>query len=472
MAWSTLAVVAVSSVGMVYVYYGVMKLPKGVWRLFALLPLIAFYIYMPLKLATVFERGFVSFLFTWLTTFKLLLLCWDAGPAADPWAFSTFPRFLAVISLSLQLKTKSASQARAAGGSGAHQGVKKIQDHNHQPSVLQDVGVKTASIQRKRIRSSGEVQENKSSKTLKNPEATPPPLHLTGKGALGGRNLIQFLDESQLWHIVLLRLFLKFLFLALLSSIYTFRIQLPWWLIYMMYSFHIYVLCSLVFDGLATIVSAATGIELEPAYNKPFLSSSLTDFWGKRWNLLISNLMRTAVYKPVLYVCLRAAQDTNSGKFPASRVEAKVLNESYKPSNALVTKQFEFPGLLHSTDLDSQRFSQLPLWPRTLALISCFVVSGLMHELLFVYISLSWPTGEVTAFFTLHGILAALEVFIRRRFRLKVTKLVSIPITLCFLFFSSIWLFYPPLFRAGTEEQAMVEFQHFFCRLLPENGCS
>ncbi|CAM6021247.1 unnamed protein product [Sphagnum balticum] len=319
---------------MVYVYYGVMKLPKGVWRLFALLPLIAFYIYMPLKLATVFERGFVSFLFTWLTTFKLLLLCWDAGPAADPWAFSTFPRFLAVISLSLQLKTKSASQARAAG----------------------------------------------------------------------------------LWHIVLLRLFLKFLFLVLLSSIYTFRTQLPGWLIYMMYSFQIYVSCSLVFDGLATIVSAATGIELEPAYNKPFLSSSLTDFWGKRWNLLISNLMRTAVYEP--------------------------------------------------------RFSQVPLWPRTLALFSCFVVSGLMHELLFVYISLSWPTGEATAFFTLHGILAALELFIRRRFRLKVTKLVSIPITLCFLFFSSIWLFYPALFRAGTEEQAMAEFQHFFCKFLPENSCS
>jgi hypothetical protein len=124
------------------------------------------------------------------------------------------------------------------------------------------------------------------------------------------------------------------------------------------------------------------------------------------------------------------------------------------------------------TDLDSQRFSQVPLWPRTLALLSCFVVSGLMHELLFVYISLSWPTGEVTAFFTLHGILAALEVFIRRRFHLKVTKLVSIPITLCFLFFSSIWLFYPALFRAGTEEQAMAEFQHFFCKLLPENGCS
>jgi hypothetical protein len=348
MAWSTLAVGAVSSLGMVYVYYGVMKLPKGVWRLFALLPLIAFYIYMPLKLATVFERGFVSFLFTWLTTFKLLLLCWDAGPAADPWAFSTFPRFLAVISLSLQLKTKSTSQARAAGGSGAHQGIKKIQDRNHQPSVLQDVGVKTSSIQRKRIRSSGEVQENKSSKTLKNPEATPPPSHLTGKGALGGRNLIQFLDESQLWHIVLLRLFLKFLFLALLSSMYTFRIQLQWWLIYMMYSFHIYVSCSLVFDGLATIVSAATAIELEPAYNKPFLSSSLTEFWGKRWNLLISNLIRTAVYEPVLYVCLRAAQDANSGKFPASRVEAKVLNESYKPSDALVTERFEFSGLLHS----------------------------------------------------------------------------------------------------------------------------
>lgn len=92
MAWSSVAVVAASSVGMAYVYYGVMKLlPKGMWRLLALLPLLAFYVYMPLKLGTVFERGLLSCFFTWLTSFKLVLLCWDAGPAFDPWGMLLSP---------------------------------------------------------------------------------------------------------------------------------------------------------------------------------------------------------------------------------------------------------------------------------------------------------------------------------------------------------------------------------------------
>ncbi len=43
---------------------------------------------------------------------KLVLLCWDAGPAFDPWGIATFSRVLAVMNLSLHLKT-NLSRARA-----------------------------------------------------------------------------------------------------------------------------------------------------------------------------------------------------------------------------------------------------------------------------------------------------------------------------------------------------------------------
>ncbi|CAK9190739.1 unnamed protein product [Sphagnum troendelagicum] len=329
-----------NSVGMAYVYFGVMKLlPKGMWRLLALLPLLAFYVYMPLKLGTVFERGLLSCFFTWLTSFKLVLLCWDAGPASDPWAIATFPRFLAVMNLSLHLKTQSSRASRIA------------------------------------------------------PES----------------------DESKLWYIVLLRLFFKFIFLAMIIASYSFRAQLPWWVIYILYSAQVYITPSLIFDGVSLLASVALGIETEPAFNKPFLSDSLTDFWGRRWNLLISNLLRVAVYEPVLCFC----------------------------------------GLL-------------PLWPRSLALFLCLVVSGLMHELIFFYMTLSPPTWDATAFFTLHGIMSVFEIFIRRKFRIKVRKLVSVPITLCVMFFSALWLFYPSVCRGGTDFKAISEFQDFFRNFLPQ----
>ncbi|KAJ6429979.1 hypothetical protein OIU84_021400 [Salix udensis] len=40
-------------------------------------------------------------------------------------------------------------------------------------------------------------------------------------------------------------------------------------------------------------------MELEPPSNEPYLSTSLQDFWGRRWNLMVTNLLRHTVYKPV-----------------------------------------------------------------------------------------------------------------------------------------------------------------------------
>jgi len=328
MAWSSLAVVAASSVGMAYVYFGVMKLlPKGMWRLLALLPLLAFYVYMPLKLGTVFERGLLSFFFTWLTSFKLVLLCWDAGPASDPWAIATFPRFLAVMNLSLHLKTQSSRASRIAPESGGALVAKKLQD----PASASEThgkhnGINTSSIQRKRMKSDAgkDLQQNKNSNRLKN----------HGTGSMGGRNFFQILDESKLWYIVLLRLFFKFIFLAMIVASYSFRAQLPWWVIYILYSAQIYITPSLIFDGVSLLASAALGIEIEPAFNKPFLSDSLTDFWGRRWNLLVSNLMRVAVYEPVLCFCGLWGRETSSGKFPVHKAEAEELNGAYKPIEA------------------------------------------------------------------------------------------------------------------------------------------
>ncbi|KAE8813679.1 putative long-chain-alcohol O-fatty-acyltransferase 4 [Hordeum vulgare] len=41
------------------------------------------------------------------------------------------------------------------------------------------------------------------------------------------------------------------------------------------------------------------GMGLEPQFDRPYLSASLRDFWGRRWNLSVPVVLRPCVYRPV-----------------------------------------------------------------------------------------------------------------------------------------------------------------------------
>ncbi|KAI3873452.1 hypothetical protein MKW98_008104 [Papaver atlanticum] len=105
--------------------------------------------------------------------------------------------------------------------------------------------------------------------------------------------------------------------------------------------------------AILTIVGVTTAkllnLKTEPVFNEPYMSASLQDFWGRRWNLMVTNILRVAVYQPV------------------------------------------------------RKWGQLP------ALISTFFVSGVMHEIIFFYLMGVNPTWEVTTFFVLHGFCVGLE---------------------------------------------------------------
>ncbi len=52
-------------------------------------------------------------------------------------------------------------------------------------------------------------------------------------------------------------------------------------------------------DGPASLITSMIGLQIAPHFDKPFLAESLTSFWGKRWNLTISNCLRGPVYDPM-----------------------------------------------------------------------------------------------------------------------------------------------------------------------------
>lgn len=292
MAWPLPLVLGFSSVGsMAYVYYGVLRLPRGLTRLTATIPLIAFYMYMPLTFNTVFMRGVYSFFFVWLTSFKLALLCWDEGPAADPWAVASFPRFIAVMNLSLHLKRQ------------------KFSEREKERIVTANLRLKRKSSP-EMVNGSGMATSDRITSVTRRTHIVDNPTNTSAAASNGDGDMkpsrkheyswIEIFSESMAWQMVWLRLIVKFVALGCLCYLYTFREFIPPMVLYFVYCWHMYIICSLMFEGIAATVSPLLGIELEAAYDKPFLAHSLANFWGQRWNILISDLLRVSVYDPIL----------------------------------------------------------------------------------------------------------------------------------------------------------------------------
>ncbi|XP_027061555.1 acyl-CoA--sterol O-acyltransferase 1-like [Coffea eugenioides] len=159
----------------------------------------------------------------------------------------------------------------------------------------------------------------------------------------------------------------------------------------------------------SSAVRALVGLELEAPSDEPYLSASLQDFWGKRWNLSVTNALRHTIYKPV------------------RSISAVVLGN---------------------------RSAALP------AIFATFLVSGLMHELIYYYLSGVKPSWEVTWFFVLHGICVVIEMVLKTALGGKwaVPRLIAAPLTLGFVISTGMWLFFPPLTEMGIDKMVFEEF--------------
>uniref|UniRef100_A0ACD5YBG9 Uncharacterized protein n=1 Tax=Avena sativa TaxID=4498 RepID=A0ACD5YBG9_AVESA len=191
--------------------------------------------------------------------------------------------------------------------------------------------------------------------------------------------------------------------IAAVLRLYQFNDRLDLYVRLALYGVHMYCFLDLLLPCIAA-GSRALHMEIEPQFDRPYLASSLRDFWGRRWNLMISAILRPSVYDPV-----RAAAGSIAG------------------------------------------------------VLASFLVSGLMHEAMVFYISLCWtPTGEMTAFFVLHGICCVAEGWCARRWKANgwpsPPRAVATVLVCIFVLTTSFWLFFPPLLRNGAEEKLMEEW--------------
>ncbi|KAA8520179.1 hypothetical protein F0562_014435 [Nyssa sinensis] len=166
---------------------------------------------------------------------------------------------------------------------------------------------------------------------------------------------------------------------------------------------------SLGYCYVAALARTLLGLELEPQFDEPYLSTSLQDFWGRRWNLMVSRILRPTVYDPTLSF---------------------------------------------SSQMLGRKWAPLP------AIFSTFVVSGLMHELIFYYLGRVKPTWEITWFFLLHGVCLMVEIAIKKAVngRCRLPRIISGPFAVAFVMVTGFWLFFPQLLRCKADVRAFEEY--------------
>ncbi|KAK4794436.1 hypothetical protein SAY86_012430 [Trapa natans] len=309
---------------MYYCYSAVAEIPKGLWRLLALLPIFFFLTVLPLKLSSVHLGGPTTFFLTWLCNFKLLLFAFGRGPLAQSWNLIQFT-YIA----SFPIKPRS-------------------------------------------------------------PDRAPPP----SRDALMVPKNVLFV--------------IKVVLLGLIFKAYEYRHFMHPNLLLAFYCIHLYIELEIVLAISAASARPLLGFELEPQFNEPYLSTSLQDFWGRRWNLMVTSILRPTVY------------------YPVQSLFAPVIGHKLAP---------------------------LP------AVVATFAVSGLMHELIYYYFARVRPTWEVTWFFVLHGVCVAAEMAAKRslRGRWRLQPAVSRPFTLTFVAVTGAWLLFAQVRRNGVDEKTILE---------------
>ncbi|CAI9756841.1 unnamed protein product [Fraxinus pennsylvanica] len=203
---------------------------------------------------------------------------------------------------------------------------------------------------------------------------------------------------------------LKGALLAIIARIYDNMESVYPCIVFTLYCCQLYLALEVILAITAVPVRAILGQNLKPQFNEPYLATSLQDSWGCRWNLMVSSILRPAVYQPV------------------QRISTRILGSK---------------------------------WARPLATLVTFLVSGLMHEVIYYYLSRVYPTWEVTRFFVLQGICGAFEIAVKKALggRWQLHRFVSGPMTVVFVGDTGVWLFLPQMIRHGLDKMAI--------RLLP-----
>lgn len=324
-----------------YCFYIPSRIPKGLLRLLSLLPVFYLFIILPLNLSSFHFCAVTASFLVWLANFKLLPFAFNQPPLFPP--INLFISFQLLLFPSKPNQTKPTSR----------------------------IAVKKPVLNLAQLLS-----------TINNANSS----------------YYQTTYQIQISYEALKSILLGLKGLLLAYEYY--REYLHDYVVLALHGLQFYLELEVILALCAT-PARVFGFEVEPHFNEPFLGTSLQDFWGRRWNLVVSSILRPTVYNLV------------------RRISTRVLGE---------------------------RRAYLP------SVISTFVVSGPMHEVIYYYLTRVPSTWEVTWFFVLQGICLSIEIEVKKGVanRWRLHRVVSGPLAVVFVGASGAWLFAPQLAQGSA----------------------
>jgi D-alanyl-lipoteichoic acid acyltransferase DltB (MBOAT superfamily) len=173
---------------------------------------------------------------------------------------------------------------------------------------------------------------------------------------------------------------------------------------------HFYFGLEILYATITTIACKILQVELEKPFDRPYLSTSTQDFWGKRWNVMVSHILHPTVYEPMV------------------KAFSHVIGRNWAPIPAVVVT---------------------------------FMVSGLMHELIYYNLKHkngtweAWePCWDSLIFFFIHGVFVALQIAYKKTFKPKqqlLPRIVSCLLTLAFVMTTTLTLFFPVFVKSAER---------------------
>jgi hypothetical protein len=178
----------------------------------------------------------------------------------------------------------------------------------------------------------------------------------------------------------------------------------------LLYPWALYSFLGLLMDGPAAFFLSLVNIQILPTFDRPWLSSSLSDFWGRRWNITTSHTLRVIVYDPIAEGVLIKAE-----------------------------------GDKHEKTLKKEDRT----YGRLAGLLATFIASGIIHESIFVVLQSTGPLVclKWLAFFSIQGPLMMFEWYLHKvavKAGWQPRTLISRVVTISLLMLLAHLWFYPP----------------------------
>ncbi|KAI8475316.1 MAG: hypothetical protein J3K34DRAFT_517551 [Monoraphidium minutum] len=169
-------------------------------------------------------------------------------------------------------------------------------------------------------------------------------------------------------------------------------------------AFGLYAFLCFIMGGAVALLGLVS-IEVVPPFDRPWLATSLADFWGRRWNNTVSLTLRPLFYDPIVEGRLVAPPPPP----PAVPVEHSDDASAAAAFAAAAAGAPAPAGGAPGGGGAARGPRKQPRAVRSLATLSTFAASGLFHELLFFYFSEPYVWG-ISNFFLVQVLLTQLEL--------------------------------------------------------------